>query len=406
MPEIADASVDLVVTSPPYWQIKDYGTPGQIGWGQTLHEYLYDLTRVWAECARVLKPGRRLCVNIGDQFARALIYGRYKIIPLHAEVIAQAQAVGLDYLGAIIWQKKTTMNTSGGAVVMGSFPFPPNGIVELDYEYILLFKKPGAIGKIDPERKSASRLTTEEWKQFFLGHWAFGGVRQGQHDAMFPDELPRRLIRMFSFVGDTVLDPFLGSGTTAKVARELDRNAIGYELNPDFLPLIADKLTDAPFTVQQRTGEIALLPPPAQYLPQTEDARPLQDPKQFRFGADQTYKVRDIVDEHTLRMDTGLAVSLLGVRVPPTQAARTRIYFEKYLRGKSVILRFDSASNPTEGTVGDAPVPAYVQLANKLFINRKMIEMGLANADRTQWHKYRDRFIAAEEEAAVTVHES
>ena len=120
------------------------------------------MARVWNECARTLKPGRRLCVNIGDQFARALIYGRYKIIPLHAEVIAQAACVGLDYLGAIIWQKKTTMNPSGGAVIMGSFPYPPNGIVELDYEYILLFKKPGPPLKVSPEQKAASELTKEE----------------------------------------------------------------------------------------------------------------------------------------------------------------------------------------------------------------------------------------------------
>ena len=385
MPELADDSVDLVVTSPPYWQIKDYGAPVQIGWGQTLHEYLFDLARVWGECARVLKPGRRLCVNIGDQFARALIYGRYKIIPLHAEVIAQAQAVGLDYLGAIIWQKKTTMNTSGGAVVMGSFPHPPNGIVELDYEYILLFKKPGPSPKISPERKSASRLTTEEWKQYFLGHWAFGGVRQGKdggHDAMFPDELPRRLIRMFSFVGDTVLDPFLGSSTTAQVACELDREAIGYEVNPAFLPLVIEKLGIYPYQVTPRSRPADLPPPPANYRPLTEDAAPLQDPGQFRFGADQTYKVQEIIDEHTLRLDTGLAITLLGVRVPIAQAARTRLYFDKYLRGKSSYpaLRHRLA-NPTGGDSNSSdglPIPAYVQLANKLFINRKMIEMGLA----------------------------
>src|SRR6185312_14715765 len=108
------------ITSPPYWQIKDYGAAGQIGFGQSLHDYLLDLSRVWVECFRVLRPGRRLCVNIGDQFARTAVYGRYKIIPLHAEVIAQCECAGFDYLGAIIWQKKTTMNPSGGAVIMGS----------------------------------------------------------------------------------------------------------------------------------------------------------------------------------------------------------------------------------------------------------------------------------------------
>ena len=124
MEEVEDNSVDLVVTSPPYRHIKDYGVEGQVGYGQSLHEYLKDLYRVWKECYRVIKPGRRFCLNIGDQFARSIIYGRYKIIPLHAEFIAQCEDIGFYYMGSIIWQKKTTMNTTGGA----------NGMVEIDYE--------------------------------------------------------------------------------------------------------------------------------------------------------------------------------------------------------------------------------------------------------------------------------
>jgi DNA modification methylase len=146
MVEVADESVDLIVTSPPYWHIKDYGVKGQIGYGQTLYEYLMDLSRVWREAWRVLRPGRRLCINIGDQFARAVIYGQYKVIPLHAEIIAQCEVIGFDYMGAIIWQKKTTMRTTGGAVVMGSFPYPPNGIVELDYEFISVVQKARSVG--------------------------------------------------------------------------------------------------------------------------------------------------------------------------------------------------------------------------------------------------------------------
>ena len=409
MPALSNNSVDLVVTSPPYWQIKDYNALGQIGWGQSLHEYLYDMARVWNECARVLKPGRRLCVNIGDQFARALVYGRYKIIPLHAEVIAQAASVGLDYLGAIIWQKKTTMNPSGGAVIMGSFPHPPNGIVELDYEYILLFKKPGPPPKISPEQKAASEMTKDEWKMFFAGHWNFGGARQGgpansvRHDAMFPDELPRRLIRMFSFVGDTVLDPFLGSGTTAKVASELGRATVGYELNPDFVPLICEKLSGVPYAIEEaEAGEIA--PPPARYVPQTENAEPACDPEAFRFGKNASYKVREIVDERTLKMDTGLSVSLLGLTIPTEQKTRTVGYLERYLKNKAVLLQFETTPHPSEEgetKAQNGPVPAYVQLTNKLFINRKMIEMGMALADRDTPHKHRAKFVAAEEAAVL-----
>jgi len=208
MLEVKDNSVDLVVTSPPYWHIKDYGVEGQIGYGQSLHEYLKNLYIVWKECFRILKPGTRLCINIGDQFLRSIIYGKYKIAPLHSEFITQCEKIGFDYMGSIIWQKKTTMNTTGGASVMGSYPYPPNGLVEIDYEFILIFKKPGK-KTFSKEAKEKSKLTKEEWKEYFSGHWHFPGERQIDHEAMFPEELPKRLIKMFTFVGDTVLDPFL-----------------------------------------------------------------------------------------------------------------------------------------------------------------------------------------------------
>ena len=242
MLEVKDNSVQLVVTSPPYWSIKNYGIKNQIGYGQSLHEYLKDLFRVWKESYRVLEPGRRLVINIGDQFARSIIYGRYKIIPLHAEIIAQCEDIGFDYMGSIIWQKKTTMNTTGGANIMGSYPYPPNGMIEIDYEHILILKKPGKSRKIPKEIKEESKLTKDEWKDYFYGHWYFGGARQIDHQAMFPDELPRRIIKMFTFVGETVLDPFLGSGTTVKVSLELNRNAIGYEINEKFLEIIKRKV--------------------------------------------------------------------------------------------------------------------------------------------------------------------
>ncbi len=316
MAEVADGSIALVVTSPPYWHLKDYGVPGQIGYGQTLHEYLLDLSRVWRECGRVLMPGRRLCINIGDQFARAVVYGRYKVIPLHAEIIAQCETLGFDYMGAIIWQKKTTMRTTGGAVVMGSFPYPPNGIVELDYEFILLFKKPGTSGRVPPQFKEAAQLSRDEWKEYFSGHWTFGGERQIAHEAMFPEELPRRLIRMFSFPGETVLDPFLGSGTTVKVALELERNGIGYEIQPAFLPVIRQKMGLLPVTIFQREQAFPPVDPPQGYAPRVKDARPLVDPNQLKFGAEAVYRVTAVRDDLTLQMDNGLVVSLLGLCIP------------------------------------------------------------------------------------------
>ncbi len=244
MAEINNKSAHLIVTSPPYWQIKDYGNKKQIGFNDSYEEYINKLNQVWNECYRVLCDGCRLVINIGDQFARAVTYGRYKVIPIREEIIRFCESIGFDYMGAIIWQKVTTMNTTGGASVMGSFPYPRNGIIAIDYEFILLFKKLGkSPNNISEEIKRQSELTKEEWRRYFTGHWNFAGEKQNNgHIAMFPEELPRRIIKMFSFVGETVLDPFLGSGTTIKVAKDLNRNSIGYEINKEYLSIIKEKI--------------------------------------------------------------------------------------------------------------------------------------------------------------------
>ena len=164
---------------------------------------------------------------------------------------------GFDYMGAIIWQTVTTCHTTGGATIMGSFPYPRNGIIKLDYEYILIFKKYGASPPVSREIKEQSKLTSEEWNRYFTGHWNFSGEKQDKHLAMFPEELPKRLIKMFSFVGDTILDPFLGSGTTTLAAKNWKRNSIGYEINDNFLPLIKEKLELEQGTIfQEETYEI------------------------------------------------------------------------------------------------------------------------------------------------------
>jgi site-specific DNA-methyltransferase (adenine-specific) len=242
MTEVSDESVHLIITSPPYWQLKDYGNGSQIGFDDSYEDYINNLNIVWQGCYRALNKGCRLCVNIGDQFARSVYYGRYKVIPIRTEIIKFCETIGFDYMGAIIWQKVTTCNTTGGATIMGSFPFPRNGIVKLDYEFIMIFKKHGNTPKVSKEVKEKSKMTIDEWNQYFAGHWNIPGEKQDKHLAMFPEEVPKRLIKMFSFVDDTILDPFLGSGTTSLAARKLERNSVGYEVNPDFLPLIKRKL--------------------------------------------------------------------------------------------------------------------------------------------------------------------
>lgn len=241
---IADGSVQLIVTSPPYWQLKDYGDERQIGFHESYEDYINSLNRVWRECYRALSSGCRMCINVGDQFARAVYYGRYKVIPIQAEIIRYCESLSFDFMGSIIWQKVTTTNTTGGATIMGSFPYPRNGIVKIDYEHILLFKKLGKAPAPAADQKQKSRLTIDEWNEYFAGHWKVPGVRQTEHIAAFPLEIPRRLIRMFSFAGETVFDPFLGSGTSSLAAAELDRNSIGYELELSNIETAANRLKE------------------------------------------------------------------------------------------------------------------------------------------------------------------
>ncbi len=397
MLEIEDESVKLVVTSPPYWHIKDYGAQGQVGFGQTLHEYLRDLYRVWKESYRIISPGRRLCINIGDQFARSIIYGRYKIIPLHAEIINQCEEIGFDYMGSIIWQKKTTMNTTGGANVMGSYPYPPNGMVEIDYEYILVFKKPGKSPRIDKAIKEASKLSKEEWKQYFYGHWYFAGARQIEHQAMFPDELPSRLIKMFTFKGETVLDPFLGSGTTVKAALNLQRNGIGYEINENFVDTIKTKLGLQKDSLQFHVNieiikrQVETPKETVDYQPRIKDAKPVIDPNKFNFKGDRLYRVTEIVDEMTLKLNTGLVVKFMGIKI--IDKNQTISYLKDKILRKEIMLKFDKQTNDNDNTVY-----AYVYLKNKIFINAYLIKSGLAVADKTSEHKQKSKFIKLEKE--------
>ena len=381
MIEIEDKSIDLILTSPPYWHIKDYGSKKQIGFGQSLHEYLKDMYRVWRECYRVLKEGRRFCINIGDQFARSSIYGRYKIIPLHAEFILQCEKIGFDYMGSIIWQKKTTMNTTGGANVMGSYPYPPNGMVEIDYEYILIFKKPGKSKKIEKEIKENSKLTKEEWKEYFYGHWNFNGAKQINHQAMFPQELPKRLIKMFSFVNETVLDPFMGSGTTAKAALELERNVIGYEINEDFLSIMQEKIKKTLFNqnleIIKREKNICF--ENTDYEPIIQDAKP----KKIDIKKETLYKVIDIIDENTIKLNNGEIVKFLGIEI--VKKEETLKYLKENLLKKEVFLKYDNYKNY-----------AYVYLKNKIFINAYLIKSSLAKTDIKKEFKHKRKFLEFE----------
>jgi DNA modification methylase len=245
MEELGDSSIQLIITSPPYGKIKDYGSEEQIGYYDSFEDYFSRLKKVWRECYRVLEPQCRMVINIGDQYLRTAKFGRYRILSIASKIIDDCSELGFDFLGDIIWQKISTTNTTGGCSLMGSIYYPRNGLLTFDYEHILIFKKhEGKAKKVTRERKELSKISLTEWKKWYVGHWRFTGIMQKEHIAMFPEELPYRIIRMFSFIGDIVLDPFLGSGTTLKVAKSLIRKGIGYEINEDFKNIINTKIKE------------------------------------------------------------------------------------------------------------------------------------------------------------------
>jgi site-specific DNA-methyltransferase (adenine-specific) len=409
MSEIKDESVHLIVTSPPYWQLKDYGTENQIGFHDDYETYINHLNLTWKECFRVLHEGCRLCINIGDQFARSVYYGRYKIIPIHSEIIKFCETIGFDYMGSIIWQKTTTMNTTGGASIMGSFPHPRNGIVKLDFEYILLFKKPGNAPKPTREQKEKAAMSTEEWNTYFSGHWYISGVRQEQHLAMFPEELPRRLIKMFSFPEEMVLDPFLGSGTTSLVAKSLGRNSVGYEITPDFIPIIQQKLRVNDDLITDHAG-IEFVEQAAQSidfevlireLPYVfHDTHKLDkkiDLKRQQYGSkidahgskkrEEYFTVKEVISPELIRLNNDLIIRLIGVKQDPAHNSHAEDFLIEKTRGKRVFLKYDTLCKDEDNNV-----MAYVYLENRTFLNAHLIKKGLTLVDDKVDFKYKKKF--------------
>jgi DNA modification methylase len=417
MGELRDESVHLIVTSPPYWQLKDYGPKQQIGYNDSYEDYINNLSLVWKECNRVLHKGCRLCVNIGDQFARAVYYGRYKIIPIRTEIIKFCETIGFDYMGAIIWQKVTTCNTTGGATIMGSFPYPRNGIVKLDYEFILLFKKLGKPPKVSKEIKEKSKLSRKEWNEYFYGHWNFSGKKQDKHLAPFPEELPKRLIKMFSFTGDTVLDPFLGSGTTSVAALKLNRNSIGYEINELFVPVIKQRLSDN-IDMFSRESRIEIVRQHETNIDFAERIEKLPyvfhdpviferkvDPKRLRFGSridgtetkkNRDYTVEKVISPSEIILDTGQRVHLIGVK-PNGNKTQAIKFLEDLTKGKKVSLKYDTLKHDK-----DNHLLCYVYLKNKTFVNAHMVKSKLVDVDTISDYKLKNKFLSLSSKPLVS----
>jgi DNA modification methylase len=254
----SDTTVHLVVTSPPYWDLKQY--PGDCAGAQLGHidrreEFLAELNKVWQNCHRLLVPGGRLCIVVGDVCRSRRAFGRHIVNPLHAYIQVQCQAIGFDPLAPIIWNKIANVATEvsgNGATFLGK-PYEPNAIIKNDIEFILLFRKPGDYRHPSQEQRDLSLISREDHRRWFQQVWTeLPGEVQRQHPAPFPKELARRLIGMFSFVGDTVLDPFGGIGNTTLAAMDMHRSSIGFEIEPKFIQIGKQRIGTPPFGAQVR----------------------------------------------------------------------------------------------------------------------------------------------------------
>ncbi len=244
MSEIADNSVQLIVTSPPYGKLKDYQNDNQIGLNQSYANYMENLNEVWKECIRVLAPDGKLCINIMPLFESgdATPFKRRVTRSVITDIENFMNSTGeMFMLSLFIWDKRKIARFSS----FGSYPYPTNIFSTYPYEWIIVFCKKGKRPPVSPEIKELSKLTHQEWADWAINSfWEMqpAKAKTEKHPAPFPKELPHRLIKLYSFYGDTVLDPFMGSGTTALAALELGRNVIGYELNPEYKELIDKKI--------------------------------------------------------------------------------------------------------------------------------------------------------------------
>jgi len=245
-PYLQDESVHLVVTSPPYWTLKKYNEhENQMGHISDYELFLTELSKVWQEVYRTLVPGGRLVCVVGDVCLSRKKNGRHRVVPLHADISVNCRQIGFDNLNPIIWHKISNANyeVNNGTKFLGK-PYEPNAIIKNDIEFILMQRKPGGYRKPTPEQREMSRIQKDDYSKWFQQFWNITGASTKSHPAPFPFELANRLVRMFSFWGDTVLDPFCGTATTMLAAMESGRNSIGIEVDSEYFSLAAKRLKE------------------------------------------------------------------------------------------------------------------------------------------------------------------
>jgi modification methylase len=246
---IPNESVHLVVTSPPYWTLKEYPKhKNQLGFISDYEQFHDELSRVWRHCMRVLVPGGRIVCVVGDVCLSRKRHGRHMVMPLHADIVVRCRKIGFDNLTPIFWYKISNAKyeiENGAAGFLGK-PYEPNAIIKNDVEFILMLRKPGGYRQPTEDQRDASRLTKDEHHDWFQQVWTIPGESTRKHPAPFPAELAYRLIRMFSFTGDTILDPFMGTGTTLLAAASCDRHGIGVEVDEAYVRDAKSRLETQP----------------------------------------------------------------------------------------------------------------------------------------------------------------
>ena len=234
-------SIHLVVTSPPYWNLKRYNeNPDQLGHVNDYESFLGELEKVWREAFRVLVPGGRLVCVVGDVCVSRRNFGRHLVFPLHSDICVLCRKIGFDNLNPIIWHKiaNASYEVKNGSKFLGK-PYEPNAIIKNDMEFILMQRKPGGYRKPTEEQRKLSKIDKKDFNAWFQQIWNITGASTRNHPAPFPLEIASRLVRMFSFQGDTVLDPFCGTGTTMVASLRHGRNSIGIDIDPEYCRMAA-----------------------------------------------------------------------------------------------------------------------------------------------------------------------
>ena len=288
---------------------------------------------------------------------------------------------------------------------MSGFSYQRYGILKIDYEFILIFKKQGKAPTPNADQKKCSEMTKEEWNTYFASHWNFGGAKQDGHIAVFPEELPHRLIKMFSFVGETVFDPFMGSGTTALAARNLLRSSIGYEINPDYKKFYEEKVTSSlsfctTEYIYRKDSSLFDIHQKVNTLPYIfRDPHKMKNKiniKQLQFGSridkdkktrEEYFSVKAILSPNTIVLNNGLTVRLLGIKEKPSVNGNATKFLSEKTKGRKVFLRYDDIKYDDNNTL-----LCYLYLDNKTFINAHMLKNRLVDVDYSFDFKYKTKF--------------